>query len=248
MNIPAIISNGQRVISQNSPLILTALGVSGAVTTAYLTGKASWEAGQIIQLEEWTGGTADSRKERFKERSKLVWKFYIPPAISGIITVGCIVASARVSSNRAAAAYSVLAISEKAFDEYKEKVVEKLGEKKEKAVRDELAQDRITKNPPEGLVVAGSGNVLCCELFTGRYFNCDMETLRKTQNDINAKLMANIYVTLSDFYYIVGLPYTTHSSQIGWESDRQLALEFSTVMSDDNRPCIAFDYNYTKNI
>lgn len=227
-------------LKEHSPIILTAVGVSGAISTAYLTGKASYDAANMLHDAPDYLTT--------KEKVAIVWGNYIPAGISGVITIGCIIAAAKVSSKRTAAAYSVLSISERAFSEYKEKVTEKLGEKKEKALRDEIAQERVTSNQPGHVLVTGSGNILCCEMFTGRYFNSDMETLRKAQNDINAKLVSDLYVPLSELYYLIGLPYTSYSSQIGWESSRLLSLEFSTVMSEDNRPCIAFDYNYTKPI
>jgi len=226
---------------QNSPLILTAIGVSGSISTAYLAGKASFEAAHVLAEN-------NAEDAPIKDKFDMVWDLYIPAAISGVITVGCIITASRVSAKRTAAAYSLVSLTEKAFFEYKEKVSEKLGEKKELEIRNEIAQDYVTNNAPSQVLVTGSGEVLCCELFTGRYFYSDMEKLRKTQNDINAKLVTDLFVPLSEFYYLINLPYTTHSSSIGWESSKLLNLEFSSVFSEDNKPCLAFDYNYTKTI
>lgn len=228
----------QKAFRENSPAILAALGVSGTVTTAYLTGKASFEAAD--RLSEKTPYRST------RETVELVWDLYIPAAVSGAVTIGCIIAATRVSSKRAAAAYSVLTVSEKAFEEYREKVIEKLGERKEKEVRDEVAQSRVNQNPVGSTLVVGAGSVLCCEMFTGRYFACDMETLRRAENDVNAKLVREMYATMNDFYYIVGLDTTTNSGSLGWESDRHMSLEFSTAIATDGRPCLTFEYNYTK--
>lgn len=73
-----------------------------------------------------------------------------------------------------------------------------------------------------------------------------MESLRKAENKLNSRLNREMYARLSDFYSLVGLPYTSNSEEIGWDSDKLLELRFTTVLSDDGRPCIAFDYNYTK--
>jgi len=226
----------KKVLNKNSPAILTGLAISGTITTAYLTGKASYKAGQI--LYEY------SEEMPPKEKLEMIWKLYIPSAISGVATIGCIISATKISSKRAAAAYSILSVSEKAFEEYREKVVEKLGEKKEKEIHDEAVQERITKSPPNTTIIAEEGKVLCCELLTGRYFNSDMQTLRKAQNDINAQIISDAYVCLNDFYYIVGLPYTSNSGNYGWTSEKLLDLEFTTVLSEDSKPCIAFDYNY----
>lgn len=238
----------KQLLRSNSPVILTAIGVSGTLSTAYLAGKASYAAAERIRAYEKWHGRTDDTKERVKVLVPEVWQLYIPTAISAGITVSSIILASRVSSKRTAAITAAYSISEKAFAEYKDKIAEKFGEQKEQTVRDEIAQDKVTENPPvdKSVIITGTGNVLCCELETGRYFNSDMETLRKAQNDVNAKLLREMYATLSDFYYLVGLPYTSHSSDIGWESDRQMELIFSTVMSEDDRPCIAFDYNYNK--
>ena len=227
-----------QVLKSNSPAILTALGVSGTVTTAYLTGKASYRAARRLSEEPaWLSN---------REKVELVWDLYVPAAVSGAVTIGCIVGATRVSSKRAAAAYSLVTLSEKAFEEYREKVVEKLGERKEQEVRDEIAQSRVNANPPGSAIVVGSGNVLCCELFTMRYFQSDMESLRKAENNINAKLNSHDYATLDDFYYMIGLGFTSDSGSIGWESDRLMSLDFTTTLSPDGKPCLAFGYNYTR--
>ena len=224
-------------MKNNSPAILTAVSITGVLVTAYLVGKASFKASDLLR---------DEKDLSTKETIKKVLPLYVPAGIVGVTTIGSIFYVNKISSKRAAAAYSVMAISEKAFEEYKEKIVEKFGERKEKEARDEIAQDTVTKNPPKTIFVSPPGTILCCELFTGRYFNSDMETLRKAQNDINIKLFSNMYVPLSEFYYLVGLPNTTYSWDVGWHSDKLMNLDFSTVLSEDSRPCIAFEYNYTK--
>lgn len=218
---------------------MVGVAITGVIVTSYLSGKATFKAVDIIEENE--------ELDRNGLLKKIV-PVYIPAAVSGLVTIGCILGANRVNSKRAAAAYSVLALSERAFEEYKDKVTEKFGENKERSVRNEIAQDRITNNPPNATLITGSGSVLCCEMFTGRYFNSDIETLRKAQNDINAKLVKDMYVPLSEFYYIVGLPTNSNAWGVGWESDKHMALEFTSVLSENNIPCLAFDYNYIKPI
>lgn len=249
MNLNLLAKTIQKAIRDNSPVILTAVGVSGTITTAYLAGRATWKA--FERLEVYPPGqivNGEFHKDSLTNREKLelVWDLYIPPVTSGILTVGAIIGSNHISSKRAAAAYSVLAVTERTLSEYREQVIEQVGAKKEQAIRDEIAQRKVAENPPGQLIVTGAGTVLCCELYTGRYFHSDMEKLRKAQNDINMKLVNQMYATLNDFYWIMELPQTSDSGGVGWDSSRLLELEFSTVLSDDSRPCIAFEYNYIK--
>ncbi len=244
-----LIRQTEKILNQHSPNILTAIGVSGTVTTAYLAGKASYASALVILGHENAGhyeyGERVGLEMTAREKVELVWKLYIPATLSGTATVICIVGANRVGSRRTAALTAAYSLSERAFVEYRDKVVEVIGEKKEKTVRDELVKDKIRDNPPsKEILISGPGNVLCCELYTGRYFSSDMETLRRSQNDINAKLLAHEYASLSDFYYMIGLPYTSTSDNSGWSSDKQLELSFTTVMAEDGRPCLAFDYNY----
>lgn len=248
MTLVGLLKKSERFARDNSPTILTALGVSGTLTTAYLAGKASFEAADWIRRGEINGTLPEARgykHERLKARTKHVWRLYIPATLSAGTTVACIVFASRASARRTAALTAAYSLSERAFEEYREKVTEKLGERKEKAVRDELAQNRVGAFPP-GSVILGTGTVLCCELHTMRYFNGDMETLRKAQNDTNAQLIREDDARLSDFYDRVGLGHTDVSSNFGWSSDKMLELDFSTALADDGRPCLTFGYNYIK--
>jgi len=244
IDIRHILGEAQKTIKDNTPAILAGVGVAGVITTTYLAVRATFRATQVIVEDEFKGGIADTPKKRLEHRAKLTWKLYIPTAISGAITIGAIAGSTRIGSRRATALASAYSLSERAFSEYRGKVAEKFGEGKERSVRDELAQDRVTNNPPSSGMVITSGKVLCCEAFTGRYFECDMETLRRTENTINAKLVHSMYAYLDDLYDLVGLERTTMSDRIGWEVDRMLELRYSAVLHD-GKPCICFDYNYT---
>jgi len=239
IQLKELLGASKKILHDNSPLILTGIGVSGTVSTAYLSAKAGMAAARRLS----NAPTNLSKREKFEE----TWELYIPPVLSGGITIGAIVLAARVSSKRAAAAYSLLAMSERAFEEYREKVIEVIGGKKEQDVRDRVAQDRVSANPPSLIIDEGSG-ILCCELFTGRYFKSDMETLRKAQNDINAKIIMNLYVSIDEFYDLVGLDYTSDSSNIGWDSGKLLDLRFSATFGPQSKPCLAFEYNYVKPI
>lgn len=235
-------------IGNNSPAILTGIGVSGTITTAVLSAKGGFRSVETIEQEKGRRGyaMARDRNDMFtkREKVKLVWKHYIPAAISGVLTIGCIIGATRVGTKRVAAAYSLLSVTEHAFVEYKDKVVEQLGIKKEQAIHDEIAKDRMAKDPVSNVLVVGTGEVLCYEMHTGRYFMCEIERLKRAENEINSQMLRENEASMNDFYHLVGLPYTSWSSRTGWTSDKLLELRFSTQMSEDMRPCVCFEYNY----
>lgn len=248
MNRTEITKLIQRNLKAHSPAIYSGIAGVGALFTAYLAGKASFEAARRIDNHEREHGFSENRLERTADRLKLVWKLYVPTAVSATTTVISIAAANKVQANKTIAAQTAFSASQQLLTDYRDRVIEEYGEHKDQTIRDQIAEKRVKElpSPSQDILITGPGQVLCCEQFTGRFFGSDMESLRKAQNDINAKLLSQDYATMDDFYYMVRLSGTSGSSQIGWTSDKQMRLDFSAVMTDDGRPCLSFEYNYTK--
>jgi hypothetical protein len=242
MTISQLAKKMEKLVIDNSPTILTAIAVTGTLTTAYLTGKATFKAADVLQREREVREVIKKDAMTPHEEFVMVWKFYIPAAGTCVLTLAATVGANHIGHRRAAALAAAFSLSEKAFTEYKEKVIEVAGKAKEQKARDEIAQNQITQNPPGQIFVTGGGDVLCYDAFTGRYFNSTTEALKKAQNDTNYQVNNNMYASLSDFYNHVGLPTTSYSDEVGWNSDKLLELEFSTCLSEDGRPCISIAF------
>lgn len=243
------------LVNDNSTTILTGMGVSGTIATAYLTGRASFKAARIIQEEnhmrELVAAKDDDNQvidldeiTRFN-KIKMVWRLYIPPVGVGITTIASIIVANKISSKKVAALTVASVISERSLQEYKAKVIEKLGERQSTAIREEIAQDRVTKYPiGQEVILAGTGEVLCYDMLTGRYFQSSVEEIKRAENKINHQLVNFMSASLSEFYDEVGLPPTPYTESVGWNMNNRMEVQFSTVMSSDNRPCIAIDFLY----
>lgn len=243
----------KHLVGDNAPTILTAMGVTGTVTTAVLTGRATFKAAAILAREETminvanpkdTNGPSNLILTR-KAKIRKVWPLYIPPATSGAVTVASIIMANRISSRRIAALVVSSAISERAFQEYKEKVVQKLSDRQNTAVREEIAQDRVSANPPQPgqVVITGKGDVLCMDSLTGRYFMASVEEIRRAENKINRELISFMSASLSEFFSELGLPATTYTDSVGWNANAMLEITTSTAMTPDQRPCIVIDFS-----
>ena len=246
MDIKQLAKQAEKYTVDNSPLILTGVGVAGTITTAVLTGKAAVKADRILQSQKlWETKFGEGHDLTKKEKFNLVWKVYVPAAGVGAVTVTAIVGANQIGTRRAAAVAAAYAVSEKAFVEYKDKVVEKFGETKHQQVRDAVAEDRMKSEPvsEREVIIAQPDGVLCYESFTGRYFKSSMEDLKKAQNDLNYRVLNDNYASLSQFYDFLGLPHTDISDDMGWNLDKQMEIEFSTQLADDGRPCIVLSYN-----
>lgn len=246
-----VLKSVQKFSSDNSPTILTAIAVAGTLSTTVLTARASFKAAEAIREEERLLTLIDTAREPVeldgREKVKLVWKLYIPAATSAGTTIACIVGANTISMRRGAALATAFSLSESAFQEYKSKVIEQIGANKEQKVRDDIARDRMVNDPVSSkqVIIAAGGDVLCYETMTGRYFKSDMETLRQAQNMLNARIISESYVSLNEFFDAIGLQKTGYGEEVGWTVDKLLELQFSTVLSEDGRPCLAVGYNYT---
>lgn len=235
------------LLNENSTTILTAVGVVGTVATAVLTGRATFKAAELIAEEQ------DRRDEDFgspivslskTEKAKIIWPLYLPPIAAGAFTIGCIITANRISSKQIAALTIAAGVSERALTEYKEKVLEKLGAKQDEAIRDEIAQDRVKATPlGSQVLVAGTGEVLCFDMTTGRYFQSTMEEIRQAENKVNYELLHFDSCSLTFFYEEIGLPPTPYTDSVGWRVDRPLEVKFSTVLAENNKPCLAIDFS-----
>lgn len=241
MQIDHIVKHAKTLVTQNSPAILTGVGVAGLISTAVLTARATVKAVRLVDYEDRFGNMEYVGK---KEVVKMVWKVYIPPAAVGLMSAVCIVGANTVSAKRQTALIGAYSLTETAFREYKDKIVGELGEKKEQRVRDELAQEKVsaTSEGSNQVVIIGDGKVLCFEPLTGRYFESSVEIIRKAMNDINLECINNMYASQNDFYRKIGLPPVETGEITGWRADRPMELSFSTVLSENDRPCVAINY------
>lgn len=231
-----------------SPQLLTSVGVVGTLATAYLTGRASWQAADMIRLveadAEMRGEVVPPPKEIIRRRVDLVWKLYIPPLIVGAATVASVVTADRVNASRIAGVITTAGIIERQYSDHKAKIIEKFGERKAEQVHDEIAQDRVNQSSTEAaldILAIGKGEI-CYDTFGGQYFTSTVEDLRSAQNSLNASLLHCGTATLADFYRLLDIDVPTFSENVGWNSNRPMRLNFSSTLFHETKPCISFRF------
>jgi len=229
------------LVNENSTTVLTGLGVAGVATTAYLAGRSSFKAARLI--DELEARTDDEVTP--VQKVKTVWTLFVPPVLAGGLTIASIIAANRIASKKMAALVIASGISERALSEYKERVVEKFGENKARDIRDDVATYRVAEDDVlnKEVVVTGTGEVLCYDMHTGRYFMSSMEAIKRAENHINYELVHFCSASLSEFYHEIGLPPTSYSDAVGWDVNNHMEVHVTTVMSSDNRPCLAIDFS-----
>lgn len=266
MNLTVIRSTVQKFASDNATGLLTTGGAVGVVATAVLTARASFKSAELIgEKKEFEAARLDLEKgkrenrviEDFEstsplevkmtttEKVKAVWPQFVVPVVVGGASIVSIVMANRLNAQRIAALAAAYSLSETRLKEYQAKVAEKLSGPKNQAVYDEVAQDRVNATPPSReVMILGGNDVLCFDQFTGRYFKSTMEDIKRAEISTNAEIFNHQYASLTYFYDELGLPPTTFSDEVGWNlaTTNQMELRFSTVMSPDDKPCIAIDF------
>jgi hypothetical protein len=242
MQLAVVTKNAIRAIQEKSPVLLTGFAVAGVVGSVVLTVRATAMA--VRKIDEFENKDNDLWvKSTFKEKVKLVWPYYIQPAVTSALTISAIVGAQSVNMRRQAALVGAFTLTETAFQEYKDNVIETLGKGKEQKIRDAVAQKQVNDNPPTDFIVIGSGNVLCQDQFTGRYFESTMEKIRGAQNDFNQMLLnGEMYASVNEFYHLIGLEDVVVGEQLGFAPDNLLDINFSSVLSPDGRPCLALSF------
>ena len=241
-NINEAFKSLKRSTSKYSPQILTGLGIAGVVTTTVLAIKATPKAVKLVEEEAY------ERKEELTpmEVVKVTWKCYIPTAVSMATSITCLICANSVNTKRNAALAAAYKFSETAFIEYKDKVVETIGEKKEKTVREKIAEDKVKNNPPtqNTIIMTDNGTELFLEPVSGRYFKSDMEKIRRIENECNKKMLHDIngYMSLNDFYDELGLEHSSIGYELGWNSYNLLEIDYIPQLLEDDKLCVVLEY------
>lgn len=247
LNVTKFIKNAQFVLSKHSPEILTGLGIAGMVTTTVLAVKATPKALRIIDDYE-ESILRDNDKIKTVDVIKLTWKCYIPAAVTGTVSIACLIGASSVNVRRNTALATAYKLSETALTEYREKIVETIGEKKEKTIKEAIAKDKIKKDPvtQQNIIVTGKGDTLCYDELFGRYFKSDIDKLKKIENDLSFRMRNEDYISLNEFYYEVGLDSVKAGDLIGWNINRcpkGIELDFSSQLASDGTPCLVVGFN-----
>ena len=241
-NISVFMKGVRTTLTKYSPEVLTGIGIAGMVTTTVLAVRATPKA---IRLLDEKKKELDTDKLTVAETIKTTWKCYIPPVVTGITSAACLVGASSVNFKRNAALATACTLSETALSEYRDKVTEIVGEKKEQTIRDAVAKERVENHPVENstIIHTGTGKTKCLDYLTDRYFESDIDAIRKAENGINSQLLDEGHVSLNDFYYQLGLDSAGVGDALGWSYNRTglIKLSLSSQLSNGT-PVMVVDF------
>ena len=242
-NLSKIVKDVGVSIQKHSPEILTGIGIAGMATSTILAVRATPKA--LILIEEKKEETGVDKLTAVNT-IKATWKCYIPAAVVGSASALCLIGASNANLRRNAALATAYALSESTLRDYQSKVVEQIGEKKEKAVRTAVAKDKIDENPSSSnmIIVTGNGDTLCYDLMCHRYFYSNIDKLKKAENELNRRMRNDNYISLNEFYNEIGLDDVEVGYILGWNIDRgYIDLDYDSHLDEKGNPVLTVGFN-----
>ena len=235
---------------KNQPALMLGVGIAGMVTTTVLAIRGHMKAKEEVESDVYAPETFQDKKGRshIKKRYwiKKTWKCYIPAAVTGSLSVACLIGSYSINHRRNAALASSLAVSEAAMTEYQKHVVDTIGEEAEKGIREKFQADQIKKSGPllqqpdeNHEYMDGAHCVNCYESTTQQKFWASKEDIRRAVNNLNQERLTGFggQVTLNDFYNEIGITATSIGDTLGWDIDHPIDVDISAV-EVEGIPCL----------
>lgn len=242
MNIKTMAKSVWAGVKKHSPEILIGMGIAGAASSVIFAVKATPKA--MILLEEKRQELGVEKLEA-KEIIKTAAPVYIPTAVSFGVSVACIVGASSVNARRNAALTAAYTLSESTLRTYRDKVLETVGEDKEREIRQKAAIEQQQRTPePQTLVVSSAaGQLKCFDSLSGRYFVSTKNEIDKAVNEFNRQLRDDMRISLNDWYDLIGLDTNKLGDMLGWDIERgYVETCYASRLDEDGLPCLVVNY------
>lgn len=181
------LKNLEAVFNENLPHILSGTAVVGVVTTSVAAAKA-WEKIKYIYASEETA----------EEKVKLAIKSLLPAFTSGVITIGCIVSSDMIHTQR----YSTLLAAYVAAKAELPKAKELLTIE-DKSSSNKAIEDKTEKVESERCKVSVTNDTKIynvVDLVTGYEFHSSVYLLKQAENEVERRMFDDGGCSLETFY------------------------------------------------
>lgn len=272
------------VAKKNSPTIFFAGGVAGVIGSTVLACKATLSLNDIldeiraeveevkfyhINLANDNVVDLDEAESSFNRDISMVWargalkitKRYAPAIVVGSISIGALTGSHIALTKRNAALAAAYATVVKAYDEYRERVREEIGEDRESHIYQNVEVCEIESEDGKKanvLAIGEGGGSPYSKIFSPQnprwqdVPEYNRMFLEMQQTLLNKKLHANKHVLLNDAYEALGFPRTSAGMVVGWllNGDGDGHVDFGLYTNSENvefmlgnEECVLLDFN-----
>lgn len=225
------------VAQKHSPQIFFVAGIAGAITSTVIACKATLKLDRVIDDIEYE--VQDVKKYRdehstdyykdltyvYAKGAYRVGKLYTPAVVLGTMSIGALTGSHVTLTRRNAGLTAAYAATQKAFDEYRERVQEELGEKKETDIHHAVkVLDVVDENGKKVKVPHADPNhwSMYARFFDEASVNWQKNAelnrifVQAQQNYANHLLHARGHIFLNEVYDMLGIPRCKAGQVVGW--------------------------------
>ena len=185
-----------------------------------------------------------------KTIAPIIW----PAALSFVATAGFEIAGHNADAKTIASLEVVAESMRRKTAYYRRAAIEEFGDKADKRIMERANKDIIEdekkknikhKQVPEEVICANPALALVYDVQTGRYFNASQADIQKAENELNRRVYQEMWVSINDFYYELGIKGIKLGDQLGWNADNPPRFDctFDTCISEDGRPCLVLTYD-----
>lgn len=235
-----IFRNAGKFLTKNSSTILSVTAIAGVATTTILAVKATPRA--IDEIREMSKRKHDGDPNAFTKKEAIVtaWKYYIPSAISGTLTICCILGANVLNQKQQAMLISAYGYLDQQYREYRKKVDEVFGNGSDEKVVEEIAKDKMKEYQPYS-----NETLLFYEENYGKIFERTMLDVMDAKYQFNKLFTTFGYATMNDFYDFLSLDKTKNGDLLGWLQEdicdfynpAWIDFELELVTLDDGMEC-----------
>lgn len=230
----------QLFLKRNSSTILTIVGAVGVVATGVVTAKCTIKALDLLAEAE------DEKQDDLTEMEVLqtAAPAYIPAVLAGAATITCMFGANVLNKRQQASLMSAYALLDRAYKDYKDKVVELYGEDSREKIKKAIVNGiyPTPDNSPHNKALYVGGDLpLYFDMYSMRYFNATKEEVEYAEKTFK-HCVATGYACINDFYELLGIEPIEHGNDFGWFAYTD-EVEFIHTMStsDDGLECCIID-------
>lgn len=240
MNLNKLMKSFGQTISSHKARICLGIGLAGVVVTPILAVMATPKAIDILDGRKVVlrKKTKEDKTVSIVEATRKAWKCYIYAGLSCSASIFFLVKSSSLNTKEIAALAAAYQISTTDLLEYRKKVKETIGEKKEHDIVHDIAQDKVNFDPPieNGIFNTNLGTSLFLEPISGRYFRSNIENVRQAEVTINNRLNNEDYISLNDFNGELKLQDNGVGNLLGWNINDGLPFDKDLSFLSCNAP------------
>lgn len=210
---------GKLFWKKNSSAILTCIGAAGVVATTVLAVKATPKAMRLLEEAQKEKGEELTTVEVIKTAAPA----YVPAAAAGVGTLACIFGANALNKRQQASLMSAYALLNTSYKEYKKHANQVFGDNASRQIEEAVAiSNGVIKK------VEDSKN-LFFDSFSMQFYNSTIEDVRKAEQEINDSLEKRGWVSLTEYYNLVGMPCTRADDELGWSTGAGYAYGYNRI-------------------